>query len=247
MTRGLRSIQVFGTAISFAVDRSSRRRNITIEIAPGGQVVVKAPLRTSASEIERVVRDNARWILTKLAEVAKDTPAKAKRSLVAGELLLFRGTEYKLRLVAATSQFPVGEVSLAGGNIYLSAFLDLAGSDPGTSVRGPLVQWYKRQAQAYLPARVAHYAAMLGVEVKQVLIRDQQRRWGSCNSQGVLRFNYRIIMAPPRVTDYVVAHEVCHLHELNHTAAYWANLERVMPDYRARRHELKQMGGTLVL
>ena len=246
-TSGRRSIQVFSSTVHFAVDRSPRRRNITIEIAPGGQVVVKAPLRTSASEVDRVVWDNARWILTKLADAATNKPAQAQRRFVDGEELTFRGDDYKLKLSEASSEFPVGEVRLEGDNIAVATFLELGSAERVEAIRSSLLQWYRHQAQAYLPARVAHYADLLGVEVRQVLIRDQQRRWGSCNSQGVLRFNYRIIIAPPRVTDYVVAHEVCHLLEMNHSAAYWANLERVMPDYRARRHELKRIGGTLVL
>lgn len=242
-----RSIQVFGTSIDFAVDRSSRRRNITIEIADGGKVVVKAPLRAADTEIERVVGKNARWILTKLAQAGNSSPAKAKHRFVDGEMLTFRGDEYTLKLIEATAEFPVGEVKLEGDTIFVSAFLELAGVDPVTAVRDPLVQWFWHQAEVYLPRRARHYADLLGVEVSQVLVRDQKRRWGSCNAQGVLRFNYRIIIAKPSIIDYVVAHEVCHLLELNHSAAYWKTLGKIMADYRARRHELGKIGGTLVL
>ncbi len=242
------SIQAFGTVINFAVDRSSRRRNITIEIQPEGLAVVKAPLRVADREIEKVVRDNARWVLTKLAEESQSTkPGTTKRQFVHGEVLLYLGNEYKLMVIAATTQFPVGEVKLENHAIAVSAFLELAETDPTSSVREPLQQWYVQQAGSHFQQRATHFAGLFGVDVKQVLVRDQKRRWGSCNANGVLRFCYRLIMAPPAVVDYVVAHEVCHLLEMNHSPAYWDTLGSVMPDYKARRHELKRIGGSLVL
>ena len=247
MPKDIRSISAFGTEISFEVDRSSRRRNITIEIADGGKVIAKTPKRVEDGEIEKVVRDNARWILTKLADAKKNRSAKAKRKFEDGETLLFKGDEYKLKLVDATGAFPVGEVLLEDGTLAVSVFLELAASDPLSAVRDPLVQWYKQQAAIHFRSRASHFAGLFGVEVRQVIIRDQKRRWGSCNAQGELRFCYRLIMADPNVIDYVIAHEVCHLLEMNHSAAYWDTLANVMPDYKARRHELRRIGGMLVL
>ena len=110
------------------------------------------------------------------------------------------------------------------------------------AVRKAVVAWYRRHAAERLPERAATWAKKMGMPVPVVLIRDQRRRWGSCDPKGNLRFNWRIVQAPMRLVDYVVAHELAHLAHRNHTAAFWAALGRVMPDYETRRERLRQVG-----
>jgi hypothetical protein len=112
-------------------------------------------------------------------------------------------------------------------------------------VRKAVVTWYRHHAAERLPERAAIWAKKMGVPVPVVLIRDQRRRWGSCDPKGNLRFNWRTVQAPMRLVDYVVAHELVHLGHRHHTAAFWAALGRVMPDYEARREALRGMGARL--
>ena len=102
------------------------------------------------------------------------------------------------------------------------------------------------QAKRTIPARVAHYAAMLGVEYGRITIRTQKTRWGSCSSKGNLNFNCLLMLAPPEVLDSVVVHELCHRKHMNHSAAFYAEIARVMPDYKARHAWLKQNGAALM-
>ena len=108
-----------------------------------------------------------------------------------------------------------------------------------------LIDWYVRRAKIRLPARAAHWAEALGVAAPRVLICEPKKRRGSCHPSGVVRLNWRIVQAPPRGVDYVVAHEVCHLIHQGHGRAFWATLGRVMPDYEARRARLKELGARL--
>jgi predicted metal-dependent hydrolase len=112
-------------------------------------------------------------------------------------------------------------------------------------VRTALVSWYRQHAALRLPELVDEWRKRIGVNVPKVLIREQKKRWASCDASGVVRFNWRIIQAPKSLIEYVVAHELVHLRHRHHTAAYWAALGRVLPTYEARRARLASMGSEL--
>jgi predicted metal-dependent hydrolase len=109
-----------------------------------------------------------------------------------------------------------------------------------------LVAWYRDRAAVRAPARVAAWAAKLRLQPSSVLIREPKKRWGSADASGNLRVNWRIIQAPPRLVDYVVAHELVHLAHPDHTRDFWPTLGRAMPDYEVRREALRRLGPQVV-
>ncbi|MBD5476295.1 MAG: M48 family metallopeptidase [Lachnospiraceae bacterium] len=106
---------------------------------------------------------------------------------------------------------------------------------------------YIAAAKEYFPKRVAHFQQFTGGSYNRITIRDQKTRWGSCSARGTLSFNWRLMLAPPAILDYVVVHELCHLTHMNHSAAFWQKVESVYPDYRTARKWLKDHGQELVL
>ena len=102
------------------------------------------------------------------------------------------------------------------------------------------------QALRVLPERARHYSELIGVTYGRITIRNQKTRWGSCSAKGNLNFNCLLMLAPEEVQDYVVIHELCHRKEMNHSKRFWAEVERVMPDYREKRRWLKEHGGELI-
>lgn len=102
------------------------------------------------------------------------------------------------------------------------------------------------QAKADLPRRVAHYAPIVGADYGRITIRSQRKRWGSCSGKGNLNFNFLLMLAPEEVRDYVVVHELCHRLEMNHSPAFWAQVERILPDYRGSKKWLKDNGPALI-
>ncbi|XCP84181.1 SprT family zinc-dependent metalloprotease [Roseburia hominis] len=104
---------------------------------------------------------------------------------------------------------------------------------------------YKEKAREIIRLRTAYYASLMGVSFERISIRDQKTRWGSCSDKGNLNFNWRLILAPPGVLDYVVVHELSHRKEMNHSPRFWEIVEEVMPDYRKYRSWLRENGGVL--
>lgn len=103
-----------------------------------------------------------------------------------------------------------------------------------------------QQALADLPERIRRFAPLVGVQYGRITIRSQKTRWGSCSSQGNLNFNCLLMLCPPEIRDYVVVHELCHRRQMNHSAAFWAEVEKVLPDWRQRRQWLRDHGGGLI-
>ena len=110
-----------------------------------------------------------------------------------------------------------------------------------------LEKQYKKAAAEYIPKRVEYFISLTGGNYFRITIRDQKTRWGSCSSNGTLSFNWRLMLAPPHVLDYVVVHELCHLTYMNHSRDFWGKVEDVIPDYKIHKKWLKENGGTLIL
>jgi len=224
------------TAIPYVVRRSQRRGTVSIAIDPAMGVLLTAPQATPIARLDRVVHDKARWIVERLRRGPVGAEHPAPREFVNGETFLYLGRQYRLKIVVGA----VTRVAFTGGRLVVTVPVGSA-----AAVRKAVVTWYRHHAAERLPERAAIWAKKMGVPVPVVLIRDQRRRWGSCDPKGNLRFNWRTVQAPMRLVDYVVAHELVHLGHRHHTAAFWAALGRVMPDYEARREALRGMGARL--
>ena len=106
---------------------------------------------------------------------------------------------------------------------------------------------YREAAKEYIPKRVDDFVTLTGGSYERITIRDQKTRWGSCSGRGTLSFNWKLMLAPPAILDYVVVHELCHLTHMNHSRDFWQAVECVLPDYKERRQWLKEHGEELQL
>lgn len=175
----------------------SKRKTYGINVAPGGKVTVRIPLRGSERFAVSLAEEKKEWIAANVRKMQSVEPRPAQKEK----------TPYERRLEAP----------------------------------------YRQAAKEYISKRADYFADQLGVTYNAITIRDQKTRWGSCSSKGNLSFNWRLILAPPKVLDYVVVHELCHRREMNHSPRFWALVESVMPDYKQHRKWLKDNGDKLTL
>jgi len=239
-----RSVVQFGlTRIAYAIQRSRRRATVSIAVDPEHGVLVTAPTVTSVGRLDRVVRQKAAWITGRLRNrraLEEPTP----REFVSGETFKYLGRGYRLKVVARA--VVRADVALRGSWFLVTVPRTLEGAARAASVRDALAAWYRNRATERLPDFVAGWMKRLRVTPERVLVREQPKRWGSCDAKGHLRLNWRIAQAARALVDYVVVHELLHLRHEHHTSAFWAELGKVMPDYESRRDQLKRIGPGLV-
>jgi predicted metal-dependent hydrolase len=205
----------------------SRRRTIALEVTSDAKLIVRAPLRIPASQIERMIREKEAWIRRKMAEMKK-RPAAPDHEFCEGELFLFLGGSYPLQPADAIE----GGISRTD-RIYVSRNLM-----PG--IRLHLKRWYMREAGLILRERCAYFSMITGHTPRSIRVTDARRRWGSCTSSGGLNFSWCLVQAPLEIVDYVVVHELVHLVHHNHSAGFWNAVQEIMPDYERRRKWLRE-------
>ena len=206
----------------------SSRRTLSLEIGSDGNLIIRAPLRLSIDRINQAVAQKRSWIIAKQQKAKERVPQAAKTQFVEGEEFLYLGVPYKLRMVEDSKklfEFNGEEFLIAQRTIKHAKY--------------HFVRWYIRQAKEYIGPRVHFFAKMAGQEYAQVSITSAKTRWGSCTSKRTLNFSWRLMMAPLDKIDYVVAHEVAHLEQLNHSKKFWKKVQALMPDYKIRQQWFK--------
>jgi predicted metal-dependent hydrolase len=212
--------------LQFAVRWSRRRRTIGISVARDGGLRVLAPAGVSGRRLEQAVRAKLPWVRRKLAEFEALGPPPAALRLAEGERLPYLGRSYAIHVVGD----PRAPFALRHGRFELARGLD-------GDARAEVMRCYTAHARAHLAARVAHFAPLVGATPAAVAVRDLgTRRWGVCNGHtGTVSFHWELVMQRPEAVDYVVVHELAHLHEPHHQRPFWRRVEAVLPDYKQRR------------
>ena len=228
ITLELRRLPILQEEISYTLKRSAKRKTIGLKIDHEG-LTVHAPWRASEKWLNEVLLKNEQWIHKKLSELARDKPPCIHWG--EGTKLLFLGQPLQLRFMSLTK-------------IYCNPpYLwvpEILGGSPAT-LRARVIKWYKEQALRHFTARAENYTGLLAVPVPSVRLSNAQHLWGSCNTKGEIRINWRLIQAPPMQIDYVVAHELAHLIELNHSKKFWKLVERIYPPYDWARRQLREV------
>lgn len=225
-------LKIDGRSVEVILRTNPRARRFIVKVDPAtGEVSVVAPSSRSLDRALDFARKEKDWIAGRLADVPE------RVILELGSTVMFRGIEYAIRM---------GERGTSPVWIDRDAFRPTirVGGHPEHASRR-LLDWLKREARKRIDERVTDYADQLGVHPKRITIRDTTSRWGSCSSARSLSFSWRLILAPPSVLDYVVAHEVAHLRELNHRPRFWRLVESIIPDMQRSQEWLSQNGALL--
>ncbi len=235
-------LELQGSFVDYRVRTSKRAKRVLIKFTADAGLEVVYPSRRRQPAPEDVLRANIDWILRTMSRLAQASDQRPQRCYQSGEVFFYRGEAYKLDLARSTNGAS-SSVQLVGNALVL----ECPQSAQLPERRAAVVAWYRSQAKAYLPQRTRQLAEEHGFAYGQLRIKHQKTRWGSCSAQGNLNLNLRLMMAPDAAIDYVILHELCHLRELNHSAAFWRLVAEYCPDYQKWRAWLKDNGRMLKL
>jgi hypothetical protein len=225
-----------GNGFIAEVIRTDRRKTADIRVEEGAVSVV-IPSDLPIERVDSLLKEKRQWIKEKILLHRQALPVSAKQ-YVSGESFPYLGRNYRLKVERGN----FAPVRLLSGRLLVVL---PQGVEQPHMVRNALVRWYKRLAAQKLQEKVKRFAPMLGVEPVGVSIKTFKSRWGSCSAKGRIDFNWKIMMAPNRIVDYVVVHELSHLKQYDHSPKFWKEVERVMPDYAECKEWLKVNAGQL--
>ena len=225
-------LDVDGIDVPVIIAENPRSRRLTLRIQPGGEELrISVPLQTPFREIDAFLQKHRNWVAARLSRMPK------VQSIAAGEIISLRGLPHLVvhmgrgrGLVKSVLLEDERQIQVYGDERYLPR---------------RVLDFLKKQAREDLLNAVDFHAGRLGVKPKSISIRDSKTRWGSCSSNGTLSFSWRIILAPSDILDYLAAHEVAHLREMNHSPRFWNLVEETCPHTKQSRAWLKAHGAML--
>jgi len=222
-----RSIVIAGQPVAYQL-RRSQRRTIGLAIDHRG-LRVGAPTRARIGDIEKLIHEHGQWVLDKLA-AWRDRPAQGKLEITDGTVVFTLGEP----LTVAFTDVGRSRWQFGPGTLYLRPDATHTASDL-------LEKALREKARTVFAERLAIHAPRLGVAPPPLRLSSARTRWGSCSHHGGIALNWRLVLIPLAIVDYVVCHELAHLKEMNHSPRFWSVVEQLCPDWKARRLELRQL------
>lgn len=221
---------------SFSVEvvRTDRKKSASIQL-DGVHVKVSVPKTLSKIRVRDLIAKKSVWIKQKIKEVEMAPPMKPKE-YVSGETFPYLGKNYRLKVINI-SDGSAPSLTLTDG--YFKAYVSKALANSQEIIKSLLVDWYKEHASIRLAEKTERLAKIIGIAPNSVRVKGYKSRWGSCSPEGNISYNWRIILTPHRIIDYVVIHELCHLLELNHSSRFWKHVAQYAPDWKERKDWLK--------
>lgn len=226
-------VDLLGNTIEYEVRESGDATKPRIDVdIHGVRVIVPDEVAVDPRE---VLHENAAWVVEKQRKFDQYREDVPERSFEAGEEFPFLGSSRVLRIEAASSH-----------QLTEDAIILRQSAVEQSSVKQVLENFYRKQAREFFTEQAEKYAASMGVDYEKIEVRNQRTKWGSCSSTGTLGLNWRLLMAPPEVAEYVVIHELAHLREANHDTAFWSLVGEFDPEYEAHSEWLAENSARLV-
>ncbi len=229
--------------LNYQIKFSKKRKTIGISVDRDNGLSVYAPEGTSQSEINQILMKKQNWITQKIQIFSEVLPPPPPKEFVSGERLPYIGRYYRLQVERKDTK----SVKFEFHRGKFIATVPNTGEKYSENIKKLAIKWYKNQALKKIQNRVDIYAPKVGEYPTKIRIRNFKMRWGTCQENGTIDFNWRIIMAPMSIIDYVVVHELCHLVVKNHSKAYWRKVSAIIVDYKKRIEWLRINGAQLTI
>lgn len=213
--------------LKFEVRRSPRRKTLGLTVDRAGELVVHSPETASEAELHKWVERKLLWVYKKLLCKEELSLLKNRLEMVSGESIPYLGQNYRLRILKK------GPLPL-----YFDGQWFCLREQDRHNAPDLFRNWFQDMGNFWLSDRIKHWEPKTGISASKIAVVDLGFRWGSCSKKGILYFNWRLLQLPVRLIDYIIAHELVHLHEFNHTEKFWQILGRVLPDWKERQQEL---------
>jgi predicted metal-dependent hydrolase len=226
-------ISINGQTITYAVKRSLKARRIRLEVRPQTGLTVIVPHSYKIGQLPRLLISKGRWISNNLAKYRHLQKPYAEKELKSGDTVPYLGRD--MELVKRENHSGTDSIILEGDTLTVSS--ELFKND---TLELAFEQWYRTEAAKVISERIDKLSSQMGISYKQISIRGQKTRWGSCSRKRSLNFNWKLIMAPEPVIDYVIIHELAHLKEMNHSKKFWELVAQYCPTWREHKKWLKQ-------
>jgi hypothetical protein len=233
-------VQYGNRRINFEIKRGNRKKSVAIHVHPTAMVTVLTPQHLDKEKIRMIVQKKAKWIIEKQEQIRNNGGSNPVKEFVSGESFPYLGRHYRLKVIKASSDAE-GHCRLVNGRFLVEVNGNSGGEGGRAAVKRKLFRYYLEHAREKIEERMNRFAQQIGRWPANIEIKNQERRWGSCSRTGVIRLNWKIIMAPISVMDYVIVHELCHLIYPFHSTHFWHKVQSIIPDYKKRRHWLKEL------
>ncbi len=225
--------------INYTLRRSrKRRKTISLNIGEANEIIVSAPYFTPVREINSFVHEKQDWIEKTIKKRAGARLLRKEIEFITGESFYYLGENYPLEVFCEPQEKP-------GLLLWQRRFYLNAPEDKETR-RHYFVLWYKQKALEYIGGRVDFFCRQLKMKARGVRISAARQRWGSCSPENKLAFSFRLMMMPPEIIDYVIAHELMHIKEKSHSRRFWKLVAAAMPDYKTRQRHLRKLSEDLL-
>lgn len=222
--------------LTFELRRSSKRKSIGITIDRRGELILSAPMECPREHIRHVAEEKYRWIYTRLTKKEMLFRPPRPKEFLTGECFFYLGYNYRLQVLPPTQyDRDTPPLQFLGGWFILR-------EDERVHAQEHFIKWYSTRGQEWLEKRVTDLAPHIGTKPEGINVRDLGYRWGSCGHSNTLNFHWRAVQLSPVIIDYIVVHELAHIHEPHHTTAFWRLVKQVIPNFAEHKQWLAENG-----
>lgn len=231
-------ISIENTIINYSINKKSNVKNITIKVKHPNNVIIVSPKSVNNEFIHDLVVSKSRWILNKLNEFQNKEADNPPLLLVDGDSIPYIGDYYTLNVYKEKSIIKC-TLDFKEGKFIAKVPYNISSNDQYIKLRELLINWYLTEGSKLIKERISIYSKKLNLYPESITLKEQKTSWGTCSSKGNIYINWKILLAPLDIIDYVLVHELCHLKYMNHSKEYWSLVSTIFPNYKEKRTYLK--------
>lgn len=229
----MEAIIIDSKKVNLTFRRSKRARRLRMQMNNEGKLTLVAPWYSTKKSVDRFVAQNIKWIEKQSAKIETQKKLRPKFRYQTGDTYYYFGEPVILSVNPSDRKLPT--IKVRDDKMVITLHKKISKADGVVAVRNTIEKFYRKKAEEVVHDRLQFFNEYYGFSYNRVTMRNQKTRWGSCSHSGNLNFNWRLIMAPIEVIDYVVVHELCHIGQMNHSPKFWSLVSQTTPDYKEVR------------